>query len=224
MLTRLYLYLLIPILVILFSPIWTPPPEVWSGITVAALLFAFHEYIEKRILVLFEAIPQVKGQVEDFSESYKFAIMVVILDFLIAVPMYGFGSDSAIYTENAVRIIMIAPYLWLIGQFFDSMADSMAADAQEMSRVDLIVMTVFTAGIPIILFSGSKILGWIGRWGAIIGVFALPFEILFLDTFNEVSELLQYWAIVTIIVVMMIIFSPRILQKVNNRTLAVEQY
>lgn len=223
MLTRLYLYLLIPIFVLLLSPVWTPPPGIQFGITLAALLFAFHEYIEKRILILYEAIPQVEGQVDNFSESYGFAIVVVLLDLLIAVPMYGFGTDSTIYTENAVITITLAPYLWLIGRFCDSMADSIVDEAREMPRIDFIGMIVFTAGIPILLFVGTKIIGWVGRWGAIIGVLAIPFEILVLDTFTMVPKLLQYWAATTALIVIGIIFSPRILQRFSETTVVEQQ-
>lgn len=214
-LTRLYFYLLVPIAAILFSPIWTPPPEVQSGITVAALLFAFHEYVEKRVLVAFEMIPQISGQVEKFADSYTFTGIIVVMDLMVAVPMYGFGDSSAVYTETAVTLIILVPYLWLMGQFCEYMADSMLKDAQGISRIELIGLVVFTAGMPIILFVGTKILSWIGRWGAIIGLIALPFEILLLDTF-EVPTLLQYWALVTIIVVIVLVFSPRLAQMASS--------
>ena len=106
------LYVLVAISAILTSP--AIPSSISAGLLTAAAIFAIHETVRMRFAILLDMLSNLRPSLFSWieRESYAFTGGVVLLDVIVAVPMFSPKSYSWNYTIMIIfYIIMFVIYV-----------------------------------------------------------------------------------------------------------------
>lgn len=121
-LNRVLLYLSIGITGIVVSA-FLPQDSVWQqtsiGIYTASTVFSLHELLHYRIHQLPDRIPwDITYLKESDYKTYSIEVVIVVVDIIVALPMFAYGRTSIRYTIYVAIVFTVCGGFWLIAWFF----------------------------------------------------------------------------------------------------------